>query len=567
MFSHASIGSPSSKVRTPFARLLATVLACALVVATTVQATDSRNTTTLESGVDPSISPGDDFFAFANGAWLKATELADGKERVTARTEINELTNQQIANLLNDARTAPAGSSARKVADFRAALLNVDAIKAKGIAPLKPLLDRVDRVNDKQALTRFLGSELRTDVDPLNLGIYNASHLLGLAVQASIHGEKTYVAFLLQGGLGLPDREHYVSNEPRMQLLRAKYLAYIERMLALRDAGRAPVGSAATSAQLSQRASAVMALQTAIAQSHATREASGNDRNADTLWTRADFAREAPGMDWSAFFTAAGLAKQPTFVAWQPSALKGAAALVASVPLQTWKDYLRLRVIDRYADVLPRAIADEASALRAAASEKPQSSRDLRAVEATQSAMSNAIGKMYVERHFPAAHKARVQAIAANVVTALRERVAAVTWLSPSSKAVAQAKLQAMYFGVGYPEKWQDYSSLVINPTDPVGNLLRVNEYKYQQALLRLGKNIDQREWTVAAQWPGAVLTFHQNAHNFAAALLQIPKFEATYSEAMNYGAIGAIIGHEASHFVDMERLKKTDAMKWYVEG
>ena len=522
-------------------------LACALASAALAQAAKHGAASALEDGVDADTEPGDDFFLYANGGWLKATEIPAGKGLWGARGEIAQRTREQVARLLDDANAAPAGSAARKVADFRAAYLNEAAIEARGIAPLKPLLGRIDRIRDKADLTRVLGSELRSDVDPMNLGVYNSSHILGLAVQAGNHGERDHVAYLLQGGLGLPDREHYLSADPRMQALRVEYQAAIGATLA-----RLGLDSDGPASKIASRAEAVMALETAIARSHAMREASANEHNADTLWTRADFAREAPGMDWSAFFAAAGLARQPNFVAWQPTALTGAAALVASQPLQAWKDYLRIRVIGRYAEVLPRAFSVQAMTLHgvAAGSEQP-GSRAQRALEATQSAMSDAVGRMYTERYFPPGHKARVQVIVANVVAAFTQRVEAATWMSPGSKTMALAKLRGLYFGVGYPERWQDYSDLVVDPADAVGNLRRIAQRNYNQAVARLGKPVDPTEWCIAPQWPGAVLTFHQNAYNFAAALLQVPKFDPSASDAGNYGAIGAIVGHEVSHFVD----------------
>jgi putative endopeptidase len=500
------------------------------------------------SGVDAGIRPGDDFFAYANGEWLKATDIPAGKQRWGAFNEIGELTRQRVASLLADAAASagaePMGSSARQVADFHAAYMNEAAIEAKGIAVLKSLLGRIDHVRDKAALTRLLGRGMRADVDPLNQGVYDSSQVLGLAVQASIHGEKNNVAFLLQGGLGLPDRDYYidtrVSTEPRMQALRSQYQWYIGRMLALAGFGHAV-----------PRAEAVMALETAIAQSHATREASAEDRNADKLWTRADFARQAPGMDWSAFFAAAGLPEQKEFVVWQPSAVKGVAALLASQPLQAWKDYLRFHLIHTHADVLPRAFAEQAVALRDAGAAGPSGTRAQRAQAATQSALSDALGRMYVQRHFPAEHKARVQAIAANVINAFSRRVEAVTWMSPASKTLALAKLKTVYFGIGYPEKWPDDSGLLVDPADAFGNLQRIAERNYRRAVARLGQRTDPTAWVIAAQWSGAVLTFHQNAYNFAAALLQPPKFDPAASDAANYGAIGAIVGHEVSHFVD----------------
>ena len=525
------------RLRSVCTAVLTLAFACAL--ASAAQAADDSDASALEGAVDADIQPGDDFFAYANGGWLKATEVPAGKGRWGARDEIAQRTRQQVAKLLDDASAAPAGSDARKVAVFRAAYLNEAAIAARGLTPLKPLLHRIDRIRDKAGLTRWLGSELRADVDPMNLGVYSSSHLLGLAVQAGNHGEKNHVAYLLQGGLGLPDREHYLGADPRMQALRVQYQAAIGHLLIRLGAADAGPVSSPTS-----RATAVMALETAIARSHATGEASADERSADTLWTRADFAREAPGMDWSAFFASAGLAKQQSFVAWQPTALKGAAALVASQPLQAWKDYLRVRVAGRYLDVLPPALSIQVG--------PPQpGSRAQRALEVTQSAMSEAVGKMYAERHFPPEHKARVQVIVANVVSAFSQRVEAATWMSPATKTMALAKLRSLYFGVGYPERWQDHSSLVVDPADALGNLRRIAQRNYGQAVARLGQPADSAEWCIAPQWPGAVLMFHQNAYNFAAALLQAPKFDPLASDAANYGAIGAIVGHEVSHFVD----------------
>jgi predicted metalloendopeptidase len=487
--------------------------------------------TRADTGVDASVHPGDDFFAYANGSWLKATEIPAGTTRWNARHEIRDLTARQVAQLIENAATAPAGSDARKVADFRAAYLNEAAIEAQGFTPLKAMFDRIAAVHDKAALTRLLGSELRADVDPLNLGVYESAHLLGLSVTCGNHGEKSYVAFLLQGGLGLAEREQYLDTSPDAQALRARYLARITHVLELAGFDRA-----------GPRAEGVLALETAIAASHATREASSDERNADNLWTRADFARRAPGMDWTAFFAAAGLSMQDTFVVWQPTAIEGAAKLVASQPLPVWQDYLRFRTLDLYADVLPRGFA---------ATPPVAAPRAQRALEMTQQVMSGPLGRVYSEQHFPAQQKARVRTITNNVIAAFRQRVSGVSWLSPASKTEALAKLATVYFGVGYPEKWPDYSTLAVSPVDALANLRRIADWNYQQALRRARQPIDHTDWWISPQTPGAVLLFQQNAYNFAAALLQAPKFDPAASDAANYGAIGAIVGHEVSHFVD----------------
>jgi putative endopeptidase len=512
---------------------LAVVLLCCAI--------GSARAQRVEQGVDTSVAPGDDFFAFANGAWLRSTVIPDGKERWGVRNEIDGLARSQIAALLDGAGKAPPGTAARKVADFRAAWLNDAAIEARGIAALRAVLDTIDRVRDKASLTRLLGRWIGADVDPLNYAIYQSSRLVGLSVEPGINGERTYPAFLLQGGLGLPDRDYYISAEPRMQTLRTRYQAHVSRLLALAGFDHAD-----------ERAEAVVKLETSLARTQATRAISANDHNADHRWTRVDFARSAPGMDWPAFLDAAGLGGQDTIAVWQPGAMAGVAALVASVPLEIWKDYLRVHLLDEEADVLPRAFADEALAMRSALSGQPPAPRARRALEATVLALGDAIGRMYAERYFSPAQKARVQGIVANVKAAFMRHVEAATWMSPATRAMALAKLRTLYVGIGYPERWEDEADLAVDSADALGNHRRVLERRHRRALARLGRPVDLEQWWIAPHAVGAVLVFQQNAYDFAAALLQPQKYDSAASDAANYGAIGAIIGHDISHYVDV---------------
>jgi len=495
----------------------------------------------LQNTVDSSITPGDDFFAYANGGWLKATAIPAGREQWGARDELKEQARLRMAALLDGAGGAPAGSAARKVADFRAAYLNEAAIEARGLRSLQPLLDRIGKVSDKAQLARLLGQGMRADADPMGFGIYESAGVLGLAVQQSIHGEKNNVAFLVQGGLGLPDRDDYLSADPAREALRTRYRQYLRKMLTLAGFERDD-----------ERAGAVLALETAIAQSHGTREASANDRNADHVWTRAGFAQRAPGMDWTAFFEGAGLAKEKELVVWQETAATGLAALVASQPLEVWKDYLRFHALHDFADVLPRAFADEALAMRAATGAGPQPTRAERSLAATQSAMRDALGKMYVERHFPPEQKARLERISDNVRAALMKRVEAATWMSPATKASSLEKLKTLYVGLGYPDRWEDYSSLRIDPKDPLGNLLRVSDRAYRNALSLLGRPVNLKYWAMAPQTVGALLVFQQNSYVMSAALLEVPKYDHASSDAAAYGSVGALIGHDLTHYIDV---------------
>lgn len=490
----------------------------------------------LERTVDTKIKPGDDFFAYANGEWLRNAVIPEGKNRYGVREDINELTRLQVAALFDEARTARPGTLARKVNDFRSALLNDSLIEAKGITPLKPTFERIDNIADKLALTRYLGRTMRADVDPLNVGIFKSLSVLGLSVEHSIHGEKNYGAFLVQGGLALGDRDAYLSKDTRAVEQRGRYKTYISRVFTLTGFDNAD-----------HRAERVLALETAIAAAHASNEATANDRNANNQWSRATFAREAPGMNWDAFFEAASLGRKQVFVAWQPSAVRGVAALVGAEALDTWKDYLRFHAIDDNAELLPKSFAE-------AATGKPrdQRAREQRALQITQEQLGEAVGELYAKRYFSPVQKARVNRVIANVAAAFRKHVANASWLSAASRKTALAKIDALYVGIGYPETWQKWDDLRIDARDAFGNSQRVPERNYRQAIARLDMPFDQREWALNSHTVGAVLNFQQNAYLFAAALLQAPKYDSTASDAATYGAIGALIGHDMSHFVDV---------------
>ena len=498
------------------------------------------------AGMDRTVKPGDDFYAFANGAWMKATEIPADRGSVGIWSVLVDRTDRQVEALIREAAQgqAPAGSGARKVRDFHAAFMDEAGIEAKGLKPLQPTFEAIAALADRRALSRCLGGTLQADVDVLNSTNFTTPNLFGLWVAQDLNDPTRYVPFLLQGGLSLPERTYYLDASPAMASLRKAFQAHVAAMLRLG-------GVAGEDAEA--RAAAVVALETRIAEAHWTREASGDVKKGNNSWKRSDFAAKAPGLDWEAYFEAAGLGKAQEFVVWQPSAFTALAALVADVPLDTWKDYLRLHALQNHAAVLPKAIGDQTFAFfgRTLSGVPQQRPRWKRAVGATNGALGEVIGKAYVARHFPPAAKAQVEKMVHDLIAAFDRRLDGLAWMSPETRAKAKAKLKALRVSVGYPERWEDYRGLDVRADDAFGNLDRSLRFQRDQALAKLGRPVDRGEWVMFPQTINAVNLPALNAMNFPAAILQPPFFDPKRPAAMNYGAIGTVIGHEISHSFD----------------
>ncbi len=523
------------------------VAACAalLGVSVSVDAADfSLPKAYAVGGMKPSVRPGDDFNAYVNGGWMDSTEIPADKSYWGVDGEMAELTDKRVAQLIEDTAKAGAGASddARRVGTFYAAFMNDTVIEAKGLAPLQPLLERIAATSDKAALAHLLGSTLRADVDPLNSTNFFTENLFGLWVSQGLHDPEHYQPYLLQGGLGMPDREYYIDKSPKMAALRAKYQQHIAAVFKLagwKDANK--------------RAARVFDLERKIAMSHAKREDSEDIGKADNAWAAKDFATKASGMDWAAYFDGAGLSSQASINVWHPGAVKGEAALVGKVPLAVWKDYLSFHTINHFSGTLSQAIADEhfnfyGKALSGVPQQEP---RWKRAVEMTNYSLGDAVGHLYVDRYFPAEAKAKVQAMVTNLIQAFDQRIDHLDWMAPATKAEAKAKLKTLYVGVGYPDHWRDYSGLDIRADDALGNEMRADDFAYHRELAKFGKPVDRTEWAMVPQIVNAVNLPLQNALNFPAGILQPPSFDPAAADAVNYGAIGAVIGHEISHSFD----------------
>ncbi|HEX6834941.1 MAG TPA: M13 family metallopeptidase [Polyangia bacterium] len=496
------------------------------------------------AGMDKSVAPGDDFFAYANGSWLKTAEIPPDRSSYGVGAILDELMNKRTQELITSPAnaSAPAGSEAKKIGDYYASFLDEDAIEKKGLAPLSPTLDRIAAIKDAASLATYLGTTLRADVDVLNNTNFDTDNLFGLWVAQDLSDPSRYSPFLLQGGLGMPDRDYYLDPSARMADIRTKYQAHIAAVLG--DAGIAD-GAA--------KAPRIFDLEKRIAQAHATRVESEDVQKGNNHWKRSELAKRAPGLDWAAFLTAAGLDKQDTFVVWQPKAFTGMSALVRSVPLATWKDYLAYHAVDHYAGLLPKRFVDEGFAFYGKVITGTPKLRDRwkRAVAATDHALGEAVGKLYVEKYFPPSEKARAEAMVKNILAAFAKRIDKLEWMAPATKEKAKAKLSALKVGVGYPDKWRDYSALEIVRGDAFGNAQRASMFEYERNLAKLGKPVDRGEWVMNPHLVNAVNLPAMNALNFPAAILQPPFFDPKRAEVMDYGAADSVIGHEISHSFD----------------
>jgi len=493
--------------------------------------------------MDKSVAPGDDFYAYANGGWIKATPIPADKSSYGIGTILTDETRKRTVALIQESADAGPNASpeARKIGDFYSSFMDEAGIESKGIAPLKPQLDKIAAINDRRALARVIGGNLRADVDPLNNTNFQTENLFGVWVSQGLTDPEHNTPYLLQGGLGMPDRDYYVSTNPKMGELRNQYKNNIAVMLKLAGFADAPA-----------RADRVFALETKIAGAHATRVESADVQNA-APWKREELVIRAPGLDWPALLEAAGLNDALIFIVWHPKAVTGLSALVAKEPLDSWKDWLAYHTVARFGGFLPKAFVDQnfafyGKALNGIPEQRP---RWQRGADNTSSALGEVVGKLYVERYFPPEAKAKVRAMVDDLVKAFDHRIDALDWMSPETKAKAKEKLGTLYVGVGYPDKWTDYSSLEIVKGDALGNIQRSELFEYKRQLAKLHQPVDRTEWWMTPQTVNAVNLPLQNALNFPAAILQPPFFDPAADAAVNYGSMGAIIGHEISHSFD----------------
>src|SRR6202453_5223171 len=415
------------------------VVVCASALSWNAAAQQATHDAPADDGMDRTIRPGDDFYRYANGGWLKAAAKTAGRGSYDNRAILTEKTSKRVRDLIQDAAAnpVPKGSNTQKVGDYYASFMDVDGIEAKGLAPIADEMAAIAALADKTALAAYLGGTLNTEVDGLTT---SADHIFGLFVNQSFDDAKRNYPHLSQGGLGMLERDNYLDPSPKLAELRAQYQKHIAAILKI--AGVAdPDASAAH----------ILALETALAQA----------------W--------APGTDWNTYFAGAGMSDQADFIVWQPTAVTGTSALVASESLDTWRQYLQFHLVEHYSSVLPKTIGAEDfnfyGAILSGAKQPPE--REKAAIAATNAALGQAVGQMYTKLYFPPEAKAKAQEMGRDLLTAYRARIANWTWMSPATREKAQIKLATFTLGLGYPDTWIDYSTLDVVSGDAHGNLRR----------------------------------------------------------------------------------------------
>ncbi len=505
-------------------------------------AVKAQKTPALSSGVSPqyvdrSVRAQDDFFTHLNGKWLKNTEIPADKASWGAFGKLHDETQPILLAIIeNSAKTGSTnpGSDAQKIGDFYASFMDEKRIEQLGIAPLAPTLAKVAAFTDKAQLPPLMAELGRLGVGvPYDFGIHQDAR-----------DSTKYVADIVQGGLGLPDRDYYLkADDAKLAETLAKYAGHVERMLTL-----------AGDKNAAANARAIVAFETEIARIQWT-----NVENRDSLKTYnkveiAKMAELAPGHDWKAYLDSAGIAAKMNYViVSQPSYLKGFAELVNKTPVETIRAYLHWHVVADYARFLSKPFVDERFAFNGTvlSGVKEMQPRWKRGVSAVEAALGESIGKLYVEKHFPAERKARMEILVKNLMAAYKSSIDTLDWMSPETKKQAQIKLAKFTPKIGYPNKWKDYSGLTVARDDLVGNVMRSRVLESNREVNKLGKPIDRDEWGMTPQTINAYYNPELNEIVFPAAILQPPFFDAKADDAANYGAIGAVIGHEISHGFD----------------
>lgn len=494
------------------------------------------------ANLDAAVRPQDDFFRHVNGVWLENTVIPADK---SAYGSFNQLADEAEINLRNiieefgDAEGLEVGSNGQKIGDYYKSFMNTDAVEDRGLEPLAAEFARIDRIQTHADVVEHFGYTRTTRVQSP----------IGYFVGQDAKNSVEYISYVGQSGLGLPDRDYYFNTDDRFVQIRAAYVGHIERMLTM-----AEIPNAAAAAQT------IVDLETRIAENHWTRV---QNRDRDSTYNKVDLSGAsdlAPRIDWPAFLVASGVQGVDEFVVRQPSYLQALDGLILDTSVDEWKDYSRWKLVSRWAGSLPQEFVDESfdffgRTLRGTEENRP---RWKRGVSSVQGALGEMVGSVYVDRHFEAEKKARMDELVANLRRAFEISIDNLEWMGAETKVQAQGKLKKFVAKIGYPDEWKDYSELDVNSDDLIGNVMRSTAVEYKRMTDKLGSPVNRNEWFMTPQTVNAYYSSSMNEIVFPAAILQPPFFDVNADDAANYGAIGAVIGHEFSHGFD-DQGRKSD--------
>lgn len=498
------------------------------------------------AGMNTNVKAGDDFFGYASGTWDQTTQIPSDKARYGMFNVLDDLSKTRTRGIIEEQAKDPNS----KIGAAYNSFMNDGAIEAKGLAPLEPWLNEIRAIKGKSSLG----------------GLYAKADQIGISgpfrmfVGQDDKAPENYILNLVQGGLGMPDRDYYLSTDPKLVDTRAKYLTHLTNVLTL--AGETDAAA---------RAKAILDLETRIAKAHWTRADSRDADKTYNKFTVAQLKKRAPGFDFSGFFGAISPKIAEVLVA-QPSAFTGEAAAIAKAPLSVLKDQLLVRSIDSYAPYLPKKFDDErfsfaGTVLSGIPEQEP---RWKRAVNFTTAALGDDVSQLYVAKYFPPETKAAADEMVKNIIAAMGRRIDALEWMSPDTKAKAHQKLAAFTPKIGYASQWRDMGGLSIDANDLLGNAMRSKQFENAYEIGKLGGPIRRWEWGMTPMTINAYANSGLVEIVFPAAILQPPFFDPNADPAVNYGGIGAVIGHELSHHFDDQGAKYDSTGKlidWWTPG
>lgn len=489
-----------------------------------------------KKNMDTKVKPGDNFANYVNGSWLKTMKIPADKASYGAFDMLYDQSQKDVKAIIEEAAKSNAtdGSDEQKIGDFYASFMDRKGRNAKGIAPIQTEIKAIDAIATYNDLASFFGTANRTGISiPFNISVYT-----------DFKDPTKNILITWQGGLGLGEREYYISTDAKMADIRKKYVAHVEKMLQLGGVENA-----------TENAAKIMALETSFATYHMKKEDTRDVMKLYNKYATADLKTLMPDFNWTAMLTKSSVEKEKNIVVTQVDYLKNLNNIIKNTPIDTWKTYLKWGLINKSASLLTTELDNqnfEFYSKTLNGTEQPEADWK-RAVNTVNGGLGEVVGKVYVEKHFSPEAKERMVTMVKSLLKAYAESIKKLDWMSAGTKKEALKKVDKFMIKIGYPDKWRDYSTLKIAKNDLYGNSQRATEFEYQRNLNKLGKPVDRTEWGMTPQTVNAYYNPSLNEIVFPAAILQPPFFDLKADDAVNYGAIGAVIGHEIGHGFDDE--------------